>query len=79
MSTQGVAVMPVWSAVRATAFSEIIMPLTIMASIAVDSVMVGSLFEPLLLPVVSSGSAVSAPSMLMAKPTSSSMVPPQYT
>jgi len=77
ISTQGVPVMPVWLGVRTTAFSVIIMPLTMMASAAVDSVMVGSLFDPLLFPVVSTGSPVSAPLMEMAKPTRSSQVPEQ--
>lgn len=76
MSTQGVSVMPVWSGVRTAAFSVIIMPLTMIAPRSQFSVMVGSLLDPLFVPVLSRMSAVSAPLMEMANPTKSSTSPP---
>jgi len=62
--------------VSKTAFSVIIMPDTIMASAAMLSVIVGSLFEPLAVALSSKGSAVSAPLIEMAKPAKSSTWPP---
>jgi len=76
MSTQGVPVIPVWFGVRTAAFSVIIMPLIINAPAAQFSVMVGSLFDPVSVFVLSSGSLTSIPVVEMAKPTKSSTCPP---
>jgi len=78
-STQGVALIPSWFGVRTAAFSVIIMPDTMMASAAMLSVIVGSLFDPLAVALSSTGSPVSAPSILMAKQARSSTCPPKVT